>query len=412
MLTVRWLTGTLEEYPAPVLVRDLMTQIRPLVERNRVIHFVRAEEETSLDPDVVLQPLDLVNVLVTPECEMTKKECDKVSRYFVTQFRSCPGIIALLKECHALIAGGSVLSVLCSFPVNDFDVYVNHAHAKHLIQTMIKQYHFDICHDKVHTGSAYCTSFFRQNRILARIVLSHGGQHVDVIVVDDEVPLRHVVTHFDLSFCETWWDGTKVFATDPDGVRGKEGCLQPSYRSALFRDLNPFIVRRIRKYRKRGFTVHLTNDTSVPLSEFVETKETEEASPINLEDWAIRTFLTNMEEALTLVDRRFDHRSRRGCLKAAFFFHCYPAHSSLTYDRLVTLPCWSDPVRLQTMVQQLMWTRPFIFSLPLVYRAAFLRTFHVTEAEWEQSKLRTYEVTAEWWKTMLKEFREDIMTGW
>ncbi len=80
--------------------------------------------------------------------------------------------------------------------------------------------------------------------------MQHLGRQVDVIVVDDAVPLIDVVTNFDLSFCETWWDGSKVFATDPHGVRNKEGCLKPSYRSA-----GSSAIKRSRKTKKGGTTL-------------------------------------------------------------------------------------------------------------------------------------------------------------
>ena len=74
---------------------------------------------------------------------------------------------------------------------------------------------------------------------------------IDVLVVDDNVPLTSVPENFDLSFCKVWWNGNEVLATNPDDISNKRGTLSPDYVLALLQG-NSFTLKRISKYKKRA----------------------------------------------------------------------------------------------------------------------------------------------------------------
>lgn len=466
MLTVRWLNGDLDLFAAPLTVGKLSEQIRSRVGRNHVIHLLRCtdedtetEKETDHQPTLsstdTLFPNEHVMVLITPECEMRTEESKKVERTFRSVMKYFPNLydefVQVLHSTGAIVAGGSVLAGLThsldhSFHVNDFDVYVHAQNARELIFFFRKQYRFFFVQHQIHSGSAYDASFFRKNHILFRVPLQarvathlHDPIKVDLIVVDDAIPLTQVVTRFDLSFCQTWWDGSSAYATDPDGIRERTGYLQPSYRQALFRDLNVFLIRRIRKYRKRGFTVHLTEDPTQSLLELLSAPPMEDGKDgkeedgkeedgkdgkekdrnddhsllparrgetVDAEDWAIRRFLEHELECLTPL-ARVSH----GVTKVAFFFHAYPKKSRLTYQSLREMPCWRDilPTRVEMMLQ----SNVSFSNLPEAYQEAFVRTFRLDMTRFRAllslPHTQPYPVG---WQEQSKQFLEDMLTGW
>ena len=111
------------------------------------------------------------------------------------------------------------------------------------------------------------------------------SQEVDIIVVDTEkTTVEDVVSNFDLSFCEIWYDGTgiKLGKTDPEEILQKKGFLQGEYVQSLI-DGNVFIKDRLAKYKGRGFSIELKHDKDILYDECRSmTKVTEE----NLDLWA------------------------------------------------------------------------------------------------------------------------------
>ena len=160
---------------------------------------------------------------------------------------------ALIKN-KALLAGGSVLSAFSDFRINDLDIYVNRKNAMTIYEDLL-----DIGYYKVQNlclAPAYDQSFFRKNHILSRIRLENDNfMPIDLMIIPDNISLISVVTNFDLSFCEIWFDGQNVYAVDPEGIQNKEGILKPDYLESLFKYFNEFIRKRIKKYISRGFKI-------------------------------------------------------------------------------------------------------------------------------------------------------------
>ena len=66
--------------------------------------------------------------------------------------------------------------------------------------------------------------------------------------------VQQVVTNFDLTICQIWYDGAHVYASHPQDIRDKRATLQSDYVVALMRG-NPYIRKRLDKYMKRGFSI-------------------------------------------------------------------------------------------------------------------------------------------------------------
>ena len=110
-------------------------------------------------------------------------------------------------------------------------------------------------------------------------------QEIDIIVVDTEkTTVEDVVSNFDLSFCEIWYDGTgiKLGKTDPEEILQKKGFLQGEYVQSLING-NSFIKDRVAKYKGRGFSIGLKPDKDIS---YVECRSMTKVTKENLDLWA------------------------------------------------------------------------------------------------------------------------------
>lgn len=156
----------------------------------------------------------------------------------------------------------------------------------------------------------YDRSFFVKNNILLRLPMNGRGFtdrspihlavdpsyiwqfpyiKIDVLVVDDSVPLTSVPENFDLSFCKVWWNGNDVFATNPDDISNKRGTLSPDYVSSLLQG-NRFTLNRLSKYKNRGFKVIIP---SMCIPEQLLEKQTKEV--ISDERWVVSKIIEGIE---------------------------------------------------------------------------------------------------------------------
>lgn len=421
MITVKWLNGELEQVQAPITVGSLRSEIRNRYGRNFVVSLF--QDTSDISDEQVLQDNDEIFVIVSPEKQMQDSESDRVNHAFRTHCNKLTEhmydqLRSIIKDSNALIAGGSVVCALTDAPVNDFDVYVHYSQALALIRRLHHECNLTFESWKIHMGSMYDESFFRRNHILIRIPMFcrfRRGRHdhrvfrgnhanydiadslnIDVIVLPDEVPLLDVITNFDLSFCESWWDGDKVYSEDPDGIRLRNGRLKRNYWQALFRDLNMFTIRRIKKYQKRGFHITTCDDPYLTFADLFqesvgdnedekgdekEDEKGDEKDDTFYEDWAIRTFYNH---AKNLFWR--GHRESNGLQEVAFFFQCYPNSSRLTYKSLTEKWVGHEGLfnELVSKVFSEIWTE--LQHKPEPYRQKFMQVFHLTDADYDSSQ--------------------------
>ncbi len=164
-----------------------------------------------------------------------------------------------LVKYKAVIAGGLILSTVSPHseeddPKQDIDLYVNQKHAKECIYRLI-ELGFKLSGQ--HMAPVYDDSFMFKNNILARVAFCHGySRHppMDVMIIKDDTSVESVVTNFDLTICQVWYDGMSVHASHWDDIRAKHGSLQPEYHKSYMAG-NRFIHQRIRKYVMRGFKI-------------------------------------------------------------------------------------------------------------------------------------------------------------
>jgi hypothetical protein len=122
----------------------------------------------------------------------------------------------LLKETGAVIAGGSILRAISAWTSTewtDIDIYVPKAMTSRLIEGL----NGIVSLAKV-AKNHYYHPIFRKNGVDGiQTFLSHVATF-DVMSVEAVEP---VVTNFDLTICQVWYDGDKVYATHPHHIRMK-----------------------------------------------------------------------------------------------------------------------------------------------------------------------------------------------
>jgi hypothetical protein len=206
----------------------------------------------------------------------------------------------VLSDTNAIIAGGAVLSHYAGYVSNDLDIYVNQKNSRSLIHQLTHPDKYLFKKVMSHIASPYDDSFFKKNNIIARIALKSNVSDslymsIDVMIIPDHVPLTKVVTNFDLSFCEIWYNGKHVYVADPDGVRTKRDELKPDYRRAYYLR-NHFIHERIRKYLARKFIIDAV-DLDILLVKKPPLKVV-----ANPEEWVVKKLLYSAAKKIDILD--------------------------------------------------------------------------------------------------------------
>jgi hypothetical protein len=222
-----------------------------------------------------------------------KKFTDHMSMHFGDEYWN--KLNQYIKDSNAIIAGGAVLAAYSNDIVNDLDIYIHVSDAINFVNNLTNDGTYEISVRGNYLRPSYDQSFFRKNNILARFSFEHNVFReivrrqtevirfpvIDVMIIPDEIPLLNVVTNFDLSFCEIWYDGYYVKAVDAKGVLTKTGTLKKDYTDKLLLDLNTFTVKRLKKYIKKGYVI--SYDSEKPINTFEKQKK----SILSPEEWVV-----------------------------------------------------------------------------------------------------------------------------
>lgn len=209
----------------------------------------------------------------------------------------------VLTKTQSYIAGGFIVKSLTNYysfrhVKQDIDIYVNQKNVAELLRFFVENGLFYVSSNNV--APVYDQSFFRKNHISTRFFLSSFDNYkynytIDVMVIPDEFDIKSVITNFDLTFCEVWWDGKEVGGTNIDDTINKTGILRKDYEKALIEDGNMFILNRISKYNKRGFTIKYSNNAKVSKNQSInygkKLKSIEKP-----EEWVIRNMYIAMQQ--------------------------------------------------------------------------------------------------------------------
>lgn len=203
---------------------------------------------------------------------LVSKGANSLREYFINHLgRDCEPIFDnlfnALIETRSCIAGGSLLSYINDEPLNDIDVYVPTNQyirfLKKMTENLEPSHKIDVLTtvDK-NLVPKYDGSFFKKNKIRIKYTftiksVNRKTINVDVMLIDTD--FIEVVTNFDLTFCEVFFDGKKLYTTSAENlkdIRSKKGILKPDYHESYY-DQNAFIHGRLLKYQNRGYDISI-----------------------------------------------------------------------------------------------------------------------------------------------------------
>lgn len=243
-----------------------------------------------------LTTLDVVKVFA-------KMDPQPFTQILATKVPNHDRLSSLLTETRAVIAGGSVLSAYAGYEMNDFDIYVNASNARQLVTGI--QAVFSKCnnHGTFHLLFAppYDESFMRKNHINSIIRASYwcagfnSSTEIDIMIIPDDIEITKVVTNFDLTFCQIWFDGENVFCTHKQHILDKHGKLNDEYLQS-YANGNEFIKNRIRKYIYRDFQIDYSGSIQKTLSkrDVQPVGVYKKKEVVNDEDWVAKKLYVNL----------------------------------------------------------------------------------------------------------------------
>jgi len=230
-----------------------------------------------------------------------------------------------LIQTSSCIAGGSLLSYVNKDPINDIDIYVPTKKYIQFLQILTQNIDpiykvTDVLNvnDK-NVSSKYDESFFKKNKIRIRYTFTincTNGKSINVDVMLIDTDFINVVTNFDLTFCEIFFDGEKLYTTSKanfESIKSKKGMLKPDYHKAYYQQ-NAFIHGRIRKYKERGYDVYIKGNAVHKIHLCDSKKITEKIQKKTIE---------NEEEYVvkTLIDLLFDSEHMKNIEVNMYFLY-------------------------------------------------------------------------------------------
>lgn len=170
-------------------------------------------------------------------------------------------LIDRLRSTCAVIAGGSVLAPYAGFESNDYDFYVPMSGGVGLME-FFESIGYKLSfssHDLPYQSYMEKAGILKRFRLYKHAPKGDGHLYckmIDVMILPDSSSPVRFVTNFDISVCQTWFDGDTVTTTDFHGIENGTATLSNRYL-AEFKADNPYLLKRIDKYTKRGFTISL-----------------------------------------------------------------------------------------------------------------------------------------------------------
>jgi hypothetical protein len=237
--------------------------------------------------------------------EITKRVEDQLSLDFPNRLEILKNILI---ETNTVISGGKILR--SCFTDNlwsdsyDYDIYTPVKESNSILSFIFGN---EDSYKNFERGrfSSYCGTFLAKNKIKNIFRYTYDNYSGNEKMVKTDVDIMSVrncsspieaVKNFDLTFCQVWYDGKGVYATNPDHILKREGELRGLYVQS-FLNGNVYLKTRYLKYQNRGFKISIMfekgvfqfEDESKPviikfrnmsefqISEFFGTKEKKEA---------------------------------------------------------------------------------------------------------------------------------------
>lgn len=167
-----------------------------------------------------------------------------------------------LKESKALTAGGSALAAFQGNKsyIGDIDIYVNIENAKP-IRNFLASFRSDVYISKRNNENRYSKLFFDINKI-SRIARFEFGlsKSIDLVYIGKPKTPEKVVSNFDFTCCQVWYDGDNMYASHPELTLEKKAKVNKDY-TGFYSNPDKYANKRLNKYREKGFIIELPEPT-------------------------------------------------------------------------------------------------------------------------------------------------------
>ncbi len=223
-------------------------------------------------------PLDTQNLNLINMENFFKKYKIFMKKMMTRQGLKFKKFAAILKECNALHAGGSLTSIMT----------VEKKEVRELVKEFLFGKELDLyvsIHDDNHmqllgsllymgfkiyqaTGTLEYGSVMKQNQIVGRIRMHRQlflgelpecyTMRIDVMIIhnrNNKYPLD-VVQNFDLTCCEIWFDGEKTECSDINVFKTRIAPMRPIYIKEYMNG-NKFLQSKVRKYMQMGWRIKI-----------------------------------------------------------------------------------------------------------------------------------------------------------
>lgn len=171
----------------------------------------------------------------------------------------------ILKDNNAILSGSSVLGAILknhNWDTSDLDIYVN---AKNYIPVRDFLFKNTVLIDK-RRSSGYCNSFLSKNKIIDvctfRYNINENVRVIDLMNVRNAQNVTNVIKNFDLTCCQSYFDGEKIYSFDLENILNYKAKLNEEYLQS-FCSMNSFTCKRIKKYLKRGFKIDVGKELKI-----------------------------------------------------------------------------------------------------------------------------------------------------
>lgn len=148
----------------------------------------------------------------------------------------------------------------------------------------------------------YDDPFFKKNKIRMRYTFTIY-RSIDIVVKIIDKDFLDVVTNFDFTFCEIWFDGTNLYTTSEknyENIKLRNGILKSDYHQAYY-DVNMLIHSRLLGYHNRGYVISIegNRENIIKSCQYKNKKKTID----NEEEYIVKTLIKILFNSCSKINK-------------------------------------------------------------------------------------------------------------
>jgi hypothetical protein len=160
----------------------------------------------------------------------------------------------VLEKTQALISGGSVLHYLFDNKTEyngDIDIYINVKNSREMRNFIASLPNCYIIRNS--RQNRYNQHFLKINNIKKILQFKFEKQNVDLVYIQNKRSVESVVTNFDFTCCQNYYDGKEIKSTHLDLTLEKKYLINDDFK-IFYQENTIFTQKRVNKYHDKGFT--------------------------------------------------------------------------------------------------------------------------------------------------------------